>query len=176
MAAKKRIGRPPKAEEDRKAVNFTFRSRGQMRERLQAAAIAVGRSISEEIEFRLERSFWQEEKEEIEKLTEAVKLQVTLSERLRSLLEQAATHKGHSMNTEIVDRLDVSFQHENAEKMIEKAARDGVQAHQEFQEEMIERAAKRAARDAVQAQREETRKLLAELSKSKHESPPKGED
>jgi predicted HicB family RNase H-like nuclease len=142
MAAKKRIGRPPKAKEDRKAVNFTFRSRGQMRERLQAAAIAVGRSISEEIEFRLERSFWQEE---IEKLTEAVKLQVTLSERLRSLLEQAAKNHGQSMNTEIVDRLDVSFQRENEEKMSEKAARDGVQE-------------------------------LLEPSKSKHESPPKGED
>lgn len=46
MTAKKRIGRPPKAKEDRKAVNFTFRSRGEMRERLQAAAAASGRSIS----------------------------------------------------------------------------------------------------------------------------------
>jgi len=61
MAAKKRIGRPPKAKEDRKAVNFTFRSRGQMRERLQAAAIASGRSISEEIEHRLDESFRTEE-------------------------------------------------------------------------------------------------------------------
>src|SRR5262245_28606922 len=61
MAAKKRIGRPPKSEEDRKAVNFTFRSRGQMRERLQAAAAASGRSISEEIERRLEGSFLGEE-------------------------------------------------------------------------------------------------------------------
>jgi hypothetical protein len=57
MAAKKRIGRPPKAKEDRKAVNFTFRSRGQMRERLQTAAMASGCSISEEIERRLEESF-----------------------------------------------------------------------------------------------------------------------
>jgi hypothetical protein len=57
MAAKKRIGRPPKAKEDRKAVNFTFRSRDQMRERLEAAAAASGRSISEEIEFRLNQSF-----------------------------------------------------------------------------------------------------------------------
>ena len=38
-------------------VNFTFRSRGQMRERLQAAASASGRSISEEIEYRLDQSF-----------------------------------------------------------------------------------------------------------------------
>jgi hypothetical protein len=61
MAAKKRIGRPPKAKEDRKAVNFTFRSRGPMRERLQAAATASGRSISEEIERRLEQSFQADE-------------------------------------------------------------------------------------------------------------------
>jgi len=60
MAAKKRIGRPPKAKEDRKAVNFTFRSRGQMRERLEKAAAASGRSISEEIEFRLNQSFDEE--------------------------------------------------------------------------------------------------------------------
>jgi Arc-like DNA binding dprotein len=171
MAAKKRIGRPPKAKEDRKAVNFTFRSRGQMRERLQAAAIAAGRSISEEIEFRLERSFWQEEMER-----DTAKLQVSLPERLRRRLEQAAEHNKWSMNTEIFDRLDVSFQRKNQKEMEEKAARDAVQAQQEFQEEMIERAAKRAARDAVQAQQEETKKLLAaEPSKSKHESPPKGE-
>jgi hypothetical protein len=60
MAAKKRIGRPPKAKEDRKAVNFTFRSRDQMRERLEAAAAASGRSISEEIEHRLNQSFDEE--------------------------------------------------------------------------------------------------------------------
>ena len=57
MALKKRIGRPPKAKEDRKAVNFTFRSRGQMRDLLKAAAAASGRSISEEIEYRLQNSF-----------------------------------------------------------------------------------------------------------------------
>jgi hypothetical protein len=60
------------------------------------------------------------------------------------------------MNTEIVNRLDVSFQREDQEEMIE-----------------------RATRDAVQAQQEVTRKLLAaELRKNQHESPspPKGED
>jgi len=62
MAAKKRIGRPPKSEEDRKAVNFTFRSRGQMRDRLQAAAAASRRSISEEIEYRLENSFREDDR------------------------------------------------------------------------------------------------------------------
>jgi Arc-like DNA binding domain len=57
---KKRLGRPPKSEKDRKAVNFTFRSRGQMRERLQGAAASSGRSVSEEIEYRLDQSFTRE--------------------------------------------------------------------------------------------------------------------
>jgi hypothetical protein len=88
------------------------------------------------------------------KLTDTVKLQVRLPERLRRRLEQAAKHNGWSMNTEIVNRLDVSFQREAREEMIQKTARD-----------------------AVQAQQEVTRKLLAaELRKSKRESPPKGED
>jgi hypothetical protein len=88
------------------------------------------------------------------KLTDTVKLQVRLSERLRRRLEQAAKHNDWSMNAEIVNRLDVSFQPEGQEEMIEKAVRD-----------------------ALQAQQEVTRKLLAaELSKSKLESPPKGED
>ena len=121
MATKKRIGRPPKAKEDRKAVNFTFRSRVQMRERLQAAAIAGGRSISEEIERRLEKSFWQEEIER-----DTATLQVRLSERLRRELEEAAKHKGHSMNTEIWDRLNSSFQREVLEEMSIRVAREAV--------------------------------------------------
>ena len=57
------------------------------------------------------------------------------------------------MNSEIVSRLDASFQREDQEEMIA-----------------------RAARDAVQAQQEVTKKLIAaELSKSKQETPPKGE-
>ena len=60
MAKRKRIGRPPKPAKERKSVNFTFRSRGDMRDRLRAAAAMSGRSISEEIEFRLEQSFQEE--------------------------------------------------------------------------------------------------------------------
>jgi hypothetical protein len=58
MAIKKpRRGRPPKPEAERRSRNFTFRSRGRTHELLQAAAIAEGRSISEEIERRIEQSF-----------------------------------------------------------------------------------------------------------------------
>jgi uncharacterized protein YaaW (UPF0174 family) len=52
------------------------------------------------------------------KLTDTVKLQVRLSERLRRRLEQAAKHHEWSMNTEIVDRLDSSLQREELEKMV----------------------------------------------------------
>jgi hypothetical protein len=59
------------------------------------------------------------------KLTDTVKLQVRLSERLRRQLEQAAKHHRQSMNTEIVDRLYVSFEKEAQEKemgsMVEQA-------------------------------------------------------
>ena len=122
MVAKKRIGRPPKADEDRKDVNFTFRSRGQMRERLKAAADRAHRSISEEIEFRLERSF---QEEEIEESTGTVKLQVRLPERLKDRLKQAAKDNDRSMNIEIFDRLDVSFQHEDRKKWKERPRETG---------------------------------------------------
>jgi hypothetical protein len=62
------------------------------------------------------------------KLTDTVKLQVRLSERLRRRLEQAAKHHDWSMNTEIVDRLDSSFQREEQEKMIRRAAQEAVAA------------------------------------------------
>jgi hypothetical protein len=88
------------------------------------------------------------------KPTDTVQLKLRFSERLRRRLEQAAKHNDWSMNTEIVNRLDESFQHEDQEEM------------------MIEK----AARDAVQAQREVIRKLLAAKRKSKHKSPAKGED
>src|SRR5262249_14589966 len=157
---------PPKSKRvlPGKRYPLNMRTTKELRDKIEEAAMVSGRSLVQEVEFRLERLFQQEE---IEKSTDTVTLQVRLSERLRGRLEQAAKHKGHSMNTEIWDRLDVSFQREDQEEMMKKAEGDAVQALQEV-EEMIEK----AARGAVK-----TRKLLAaELSKSKHESPPKGED
>jgi uncharacterized protein (DUF1778 family) len=82
------------------------------------------------------------------KLTDTVKLQVRLSERLRRLLERAAEHNGHSMNTEIVDRLDVSFQREALEKEI-----GGVM------EQAVHEAATKAARETA-------RMLVQQLSQT----------
>jgi hypothetical protein len=54
---KKKAGRPPLPPTHRKARNLTFRSRDDLYEELQAAAAKSGRSLSEEIERRLEKSF-----------------------------------------------------------------------------------------------------------------------
>jgi len=50
-------GRPALPEEKKKARNFTFRSRGDMHDRLSEAAARNQRSLSEEIESRLAESF-----------------------------------------------------------------------------------------------------------------------
>lgn len=53
----KRRGRPPKPQGARTQGNFTFRTLPALREHLQRAAEASGRSVSEEITYRLQRSF-----------------------------------------------------------------------------------------------------------------------
>ena len=50
-------GRPPRHQGERLSKNRTFRVRGDLDEKLQAAAVVSGRSVSEEIEFRLDQSF-----------------------------------------------------------------------------------------------------------------------
>jgi hypothetical protein len=59
MARKKqsKLGRPPKHEGERLSKNRTFRVRGTLDEQLEAAAQKTGRSVSEEIERRLDDSF-----------------------------------------------------------------------------------------------------------------------
>ena len=56
--AKKTRGRPPKPEGERRSKNRTFRVRGLMDDYLIGRAHEAGRSVSEEIEARLERSFY----------------------------------------------------------------------------------------------------------------------
>jgi hypothetical protein len=53
----KRRGRPAIPEGERKSHNLTFRARGDLRQLIEDAASDSGRSASEEIEFRLVRSF-----------------------------------------------------------------------------------------------------------------------
>jgi hypothetical protein len=56
--AKKKRGRSPKPERERRSKTRTFRVRGRLDEYLVWNAGESGRSVSEEIEARLERSFY----------------------------------------------------------------------------------------------------------------------
>jgi hypothetical protein len=57
MTERRPRGRPRVAEDRRKLKNFTFRGRSELHEKLRVAAQESGRSVSEEIEQRLSKSF-----------------------------------------------------------------------------------------------------------------------
>lgn len=56
MTEKRKPGRPSKSEAGPSTRNLTFRTRDDLRDRLSKAAAAAGRSVSEEIEFQLNRN------------------------------------------------------------------------------------------------------------------------
>ena len=57
IGASKRRGRPSLPSDQGKRAHFTTRLRTGLKKSLEAEAANAGRSLSEEIEFRLERSF-----------------------------------------------------------------------------------------------------------------------
>jgi hypothetical protein len=63
MTAKKSRprGRPPLAPSEKKRRNFTFRSTDELHEALSKASAASGRSLSEEIEWRVGQSFFMQD-------------------------------------------------------------------------------------------------------------------
>lgn len=66
---KRSRGRPPKYAGQGKRQNFNFRITDKMRERLIASVKESGRSLSEEIEFRLGRDFsWEDTKGATDKM------------------------------------------------------------------------------------------------------------
>jgi hypothetical protein len=57
MARKSKAGRPPRRADERLSKNRTFRVRDQLDEQLRVAAEHSHRTVSAEIEYRLENSF-----------------------------------------------------------------------------------------------------------------------
>lgn len=77
---KRRRGGQPKPASQRKRNNLTFRVRDQLRADLVAAAADSGRSVSQEIEFRLGRDFaWQAGKQSIDQLVAEAKANLDAS-------------------------------------------------------------------------------------------------
>ena len=54
---KRKQGRPALKPEDRRLPSMAFRPTRDLRKTLEASAAKLGRSLSKEIEYRLERSF-----------------------------------------------------------------------------------------------------------------------
>ena len=61
MTATKKMGRPTLPKDQRRGASMGFRPTPEIRQRLEAAAQENGRSMSQEIEHRLERSFIMED-------------------------------------------------------------------------------------------------------------------
>jgi hypothetical protein len=85
MARKKsKMGRPPRHEGERLSKSRTFRVRPHLDELLMTAAAKAGRSVSEEIEYRLDRSFYEDA------------LPARMAETMAPLVEQAARAAGET--------------------------------------------------------------------------------
>jgi hypothetical protein len=77
---KRKRGGQPKPPAERKRNNLTFRARDQLKAALETAAAASERSVSEEIEFRLNRDFsWEAGKQRIEEMVAEAKAQLDAS-------------------------------------------------------------------------------------------------
>ena len=152
-----------------KRYPLNMRTTKELRDKIESAATVSGRSLVQEVESRLERSF---QEEEIEKSTGTVKLQVRLPEDLKGRLEEAAKHQKWSMNTEIVSRLDASLSRDELDKamggVIEQVAHDAAT-----------KTATKTARELVQELRQSgliPDQMARPLEATKHPAPPDKEE
>jgi hypothetical protein len=86
-------GRPPRHADERLSKNRTFRVRDQLDQQLQDAADASGRSVSEEIELRLAKSFTADALSNFSK--DFSRLQTEISSIAGELLEKAMARIDH---------------------------------------------------------------------------------
>lgn len=81
------IGRPPIDPDQRRSLNITFRARPKLKDGLTAAAKESERSLSEEIERRLEQSFEMPSRDYVAELE---RVNRSLQEKMITLLELKA--------------------------------------------------------------------------------------
>lgn len=96
---RKRMGRPPKAPEKGRRQNYTFRLSDQTRDQLVNGAAESGRSLSEEIEWRIEESFREKQGEMLAKsLLNGSDNLYTLMSRIAGLVSTIESYKDKSGN------------------------------------------------------------------------------
>jgi|tagenome__1003787_1003787.scaffolds.fasta_scaffold20380484_1 hypothetical protein len=104
MIEPKKRGRPAIPAAEKKARNFTFRSRGDLHERLSGAAAANQRSISEEIEHRIEQSFQIEQR--IEEMRSQFNQRIQVVEAEAKLGMARVAEAAEQKNASLRERLD----------------------------------------------------------------------
>lgn len=121
---KKRMGRPPKAPEDRRRHHQSFRTSEKLRAALQEAADANQRSMSEEAEYRLEASFDAERR--LADQSSGLKLALRAVERTWQFLEERisdewADHESGkaAMRQAMLDVINFGFPAKLREEMTE---------------------------------------------------------
>jgi hypothetical protein len=150
---KRRPGGQPKPPSERKRNNLTFRARDQLRAALESAADDSRRSVSEEIEFRLNRDFaWEAVKGDIDKMLAEAKAARDAAH------IQAIRAAGAQIVREAGGNVTVSV---SPELLLAEAAgilRSGFVAEENVDKSPLEIVAERAAERAA----ERVEKLLAE--------------
>lgn len=121
----RKAGHPPTYDRPRRSI--AARLQTHLHDQIKSDAEAAGRSISEEIERRLEQSC---EKTKVtmssatlRKPSDIVHTNLRIREHLRSKLETAARKRSVSLNTEMLHRLEQSF-NQGAEMTLEEIAAD----------------------------------------------------
>lgn len=111
---KAKMGRPPRHEGERLSKSRTFRVRPHLDELLMTAAAKAGRSVSEEIEYRLDRSFYEDA------------LPARMAETMAPLVEQAARAGGDAALRLVFSRPETAAEWEQKRQQIEfEGAREG---------------------------------------------------
>jgi hypothetical protein len=97
---KRKPGRPTLAAERRQTEIIKFRANREFREKMEAAAAASGRTLTDEIKTRLEQSF---QKDNTRKQVESTSRRV-VSELVRELEKQLTSEKVHQIIVGLLDQ------------------------------------------------------------------------
>jgi hypothetical protein len=145
---KRRPGGQLKPPTERKRNNLTFRVRDQLKTALESAVAASGRSVSEEVEFRLNRDFsWEAGKQRIEEMVAETKA------RLDASRIQAIRQAGFQIVREVGGNVTVNVSPELLLAEADGILRSGFVAPENVDksptEIMIERTVERAIENAL---------------------------
>jgi hypothetical protein len=162
MKKRSKMGRPPKSSE-RRTDMITFRVRGSLGDQLRKTAAKSNRSLSDEIEYRLNRDFaWEAAKGDIDKMLAEAKAARNAAH------IQALRAAGFQVVREAGGKITVNVSPELLLAEADGILRSGFVAEENIDKSPLEIVAERAAERAA----ERVEKLLAEAGLLKRKGAP----